>query len=197
VLLCANTDIDILVDKFVEYINTHEQEPEFAKDVPPFLRVGPPLDQWKLSDKYTMDERYKWAIVPAENEQRITAIEQRIRRKYPPSFRSLLTLYSYPAFEAGRIMFFANTGERMFWEYSSQVFTDEGMMEFLLDKGFIYFGHPFFYNHNPVCFDLRNGLPEPPIVNVDHEEILCNKRLRIVEQTAESFTTYIQSVIEV
>ena len=46
----------------------------------------------------------------------IEQLQQRTGRPFPPSFHYLLVNYSFPAFEFGPMLFFANTGEHTFWE---------------------------------------------------------------------------------
>lgn len=185
----TDKEIDSLIDSFVDYVNSSEPEPEFEKDVPPFLRRGPAITGTKS------DELFKWAIVPSDNLKRIDSLEKRIGINFPKSFRSLLTRYSYPAFEVGKIMLFANSGVDLFWEYEKNFFADKYLTNTLLENGFLYMGHPHFSNYNPICFNISKGIPEPPIVNIDHEEILCKGKLRVIEQIEDSFPKYINSII--
>ena len=55
--------------------------------------------------------------------------------------------------------------------------------------GFIHIGRPATRNHDPICLDFRRPAKtgEAGIVRLDHEEILRNDSIRIVETIAPSF----------
>ena len=59
----------------------------------------------------------------------------------------------------------------------------------LLPAGYIQFGKGPDMDYDPVCFDIKsrkkNG--ECRIVKIDHEEILCNNRVKLVAELAPSF----------
>ena len=53
-------------------------------------------------------------------------------------------------------------------------------------------------DYDPVCFDLssRKKGGEYRIIKIDHEEILCNDRLRIVSELAPTFEQLVLKTIE-
>src|ERR1700693_636689 len=53
-------------------------------------------------------------------------------------------------------------------------------------------------DYDPVCFDLssRNKTGDCRIVKIDHEEILCNNRIRVVAELAKSFQQLVENTIE-
>ena len=83
----------------------------------------------------------------SDNAQRIEALESQIHRRFPAPFRDLLVRYSFPAFDAGPVTFFANTGQDIFWELGIRLFKDPHMSPVLLQRGFIQIGNPHFYNY--------------------------------------------------
>jgi hypothetical protein len=66
-----------------------------------------------------------------------------------------------------------------------------------LPAGYIQFGRGPDVNYDPVCFDTRRdpGSRDAPIVQLDHEDILCNRRLRVVAELARSFRALVLDVI--
>lgn len=52
-------------------------------------------------------------------------------------------------------------------------------------------------DYDRICFDLgsRKKAADYRIVKIDHEEILCHNRLRIVGELAPSFRALIQRTI--
>jgi hypothetical protein len=52
--------------------------------------------------------------------------------------------------------------------------------------------------YDPVCFDLRrrSSTGDCPIVKIDHEQILCNWRIKKVGELAPSFRKLVESTID-
>ncbi len=75
---------------------------------------------------------------------------------------------------------------------------DQFLWNALLEKGFVRFGKGADFDYNPVCFDLsarrKNG--DFRVVKIDHEEILCNRRVKIVGELAASFEKLVMLTIE-
>ena len=94
-------------------------------------------------------------------------------------------------------MIFGNTDRHAFFDLSVKLFADKGMSPVLLEKGLVQFGNPYWYNYDPACFDTtrRSKGGECPIVQVDHEEILCNDRVRITAELFPSFREYAEEVV--
>jgi hypothetical protein len=145
-------DLPLLVDAFVQKINSQPREPEPVDEVPAFLRANAVTD----SLPETLEGWTGWQIVKCDNSARIEALQNRTEKPFPPSFQYFLANYSFPAFEFGSLMFFANTGEDTFWELAKRLFQDKHMSPQLLEAGFLQIGNPFFYNYDPVCFDCKS-----------------------------------------
>src|SRR5215467_11400844 len=164
-----------LVDAFVQKINSNPREPEPFDEVPEFLRESDPA--FEPINLWT-----SWRVVRGDNSARIKELEQQTGKPFPPSFQYLLANYSFPAFEFGPMMFFANTGEDTFWELGKRLFKDKHMSPYLLRAGFLQVGNPFFYNYDPVCFDLNSPRIEKRIVQLDHEAILQRREMKIIKE---------------
>src|SRR5207245_8612241 len=104
--------------------------------------------------------------------RRISNLEGRLDRRFPPSFSYLLSHYSFPAFDLKLMTLFANTGEATHLELATRLFADRTMSPTLLAAGFIQIGQPADGSYDPVCFDCSQGRAEAPIVRLDHEAIL-------------------------
>ena len=162
--------IPTLVDAFVHKINSGLREPQPLAEVPPSLREGS-AERDDLPENWT-----RWRIVVSDNRDRIKRLQDRIGRRFPPSFSDLVSRYSFPAFEDGPILFFANHNEVTFWDLSRRLFSDPIMSPMLLSTGFIQIGNPFFYNYDPICFDCSLGTTEARLVQLDHEAIPVRRR---------------------
>ena len=70
------------------------------------------------------------------------------------------------------------------------------MSPFLLKEGLLPFARPEDWSYDPVCFDYRRSQRklEPAVVRIDHEEILCNERIRVVEVLAKGFDALLEEL---
>jgi hypothetical protein len=84
----------------------------------------------------------------------------------------------------------SNTGVDAFWELELKLFNDRRMSPALLREGFLQIGQPFLGQYDPICFNCRPPEREKPILQLDHEEILCNDRITIVKQISPSFLNF-------
>jgi hypothetical protein len=80
----------------------------------------------------------------------------------------------------------------------AQISKDPAFWNTLRGAGYIQFGNGPDIDYDPVCFDLsarkKNG--DCRIVKIDHEEILCNNRLKVVSEIASTFEDLTQRTIE-
>jgi hypothetical protein len=74
---------------------------------------------------------------------------------------------------------------------------DKGLWETPIPNGYIQFGKGPAMDYDPVCFDVssRNNR-DNRIVKIDHEEILCNYRIKVVSEIAPSFRVLVLQTIE-
>ena len=179
-----------LVDAFVHKVNAEPRETLSPDEVPEFLREALDDSSGELASLGT-----GWKIVKGDNSKRIDELQTQTGLPFPPSFRYFLDNYSFPAFELGPLMFFANTGEDTFWELALRLFKDPHMSPALLRAGFLQIGNPFFYNYDPVCFDCKGPKAEKRIIQIDHEEILCNDRIQVIGEIAPSFPELLKDLL--
>jgi hypothetical protein len=117
----------------------------------------------------------------------IAAVEDKLGRRLPNSFRCLVTGFAFPEFDIGGVTIFSNLNDGSLMDITVAPFADRFMSPWLLSRGYVQFGKPDTGNYDPVCFDYSEGQREPPIVVLDHEDILLeHKRVRI-RKLADSF----------
>ena len=70
------------------------------------------------------------------------------------------------------------------------------MGPFLFKNGFLPFARPADSSYDPICFDYRDssGKVEPSVVRIDHEEILCHDRIRVIATLSRSFDPLIEEM---
>jgi hypothetical protein len=166
----------------VDRANGSERERLAEDEVPEGLRVGPP----------DALGAYDWRIVPASTCPWVTALEGRLPGSLPPSFRSLVRRYLFPAFQISDVRLFANTGAGAVSELADVVLRDQVLSRILLDHGLVQFGR-YRDRYDPVCFDLRSrrGGGECPVVVLDHEAALIGGRAVVTHRLADSFLALI------
>jgi hypothetical protein len=177
-------DPNILIDSFVETINSTSRESLLQEDVPAFLREGDP-------DEYGY---FNWKVCKTDCRKWIDPFEQKVAKRLPSSYRSFISRYAFPAFQLGPIFFFGNTGDDFKWELSKRIFKDEFMSSRLLQSWYLQIGNPHKFNYDPICFDTKKGM-ECPIVQIDHEELLCNSRIKVIREIAPSFSKFVQDFV--
>ena len=174
-----------LVDKFVQYLNEMGFEPRNPDEVPEELRTE--------NAEY---DCYAWQIVRASPNPWVDDVIAHLPKKIPTAYLYLMQNYWFRNFEVGPIMFFGNTGQGIYYEFSKKVFADNGLYPTMHKNGFLQFGNPFESNYDPICFDMkREHRGDAPIVQLDHEEILIRERIRIVDEIAPSFSAFMQHAI--
>lgn len=177
---------DEVIDAFVFYINQAGLEPKFPNEVPTELR--------KSDADYGM---VHWEIRAASRNPALDEVLQKLPQPFPAAFCSLVDRYHFCNFEIGPLMFFANTGHDLFYELSNRVLKDPGIFPTLHQHGFLQFGLPHEANYDPVCFDMKSRSREDaPIVQLDHEEILIRRRIRVVTTVAPSLCAFMRSAID-
>jgi hypothetical protein len=136
-------------------------------------------------------------IQPISEEPWITQLEQRLPKRLPVSFRSLVTRYAFPPLQVGELSLFGNMGTDDVEEMSNAIFQHPIIAEGTLRAGYIQFARPATGNYDPICFDARRTATnrEFPIVRLDHEELLCHDRIHVSEKVAESFYKFASGVV--
>ena len=119
----------------------------------------------------------------------IESLEKLLPKRFPVSYGSLITRYAFPAFDAGGIHFFANTGNHSLDELSVAIFQDPLIGQMTHANGFIMFARPEGGSYDPICFDARRSANnrEYPIVRLNHEDILCRNEIGSPTKIADSF----------
>lgn len=128
------------------------------------------------------------AIRPENNSSRLQDLEAKLPKRLPPSFETLLSRYSFPPFDASGILFFGwGPAWREFFEVASP--HKDPLSELLGPAGYFQIGRPDTGSFDAICFDMNGKKQnrEYRIVLADHEEILCNSRIKIRAELWSSF----------
>lgn len=95
-------------------------------------------------------------------------------------------------------MLFANSGHRVFYEFSSRVFVDKHLFPTLHKHGYLQFWLPHEANYDPVCFDMqRRARDDARVVQLYHEEILIRSRIRVVQEITPTLAAFmLRAIVE-
>jgi hypothetical protein len=117
--------------------------------------------------------------------------EEKLPKRLPLAFHSLIICYSFNTFDFNGLSFFANnlTDENL----SVIVFKDQIVSGITLQNGFVQFARPDDGSYDPICFDTKisRSKREFPVVRIDHEAILCRNEIRIGEKISDSFLKFV------
>jgi hypothetical protein len=135
-------------------------------------------------------------IREGDNKARLAVFEGKLPKRLPQSFESFLSGYTFPAFDVLGISLFE-------WDSDSNRYTEEAsaakgsLSELLLPAGYVQVGRPEGGSFDAICFDVNEKRQnrEYRIVQVDHEEILCNRRVRVSGELWPSFIKLIESAL--
>ena len=127
-------------------------------------------------------------IRPDDNASRLRMFEKKLPKRMPQSFESLLSRYSFPAFDVLGITLFE-------WDSESNKYIVEAsapknsLSELLIPAGYEQIGRPDTGDFDAICFDLNREAQnrEYRVVQVDHEDVLCNWKVRVTEELWPSF----------
>lgn len=152
------------------------------------------MDTQQLADAFA--SKFKEAIRPEDNSQRLRELESKLPARLPPSFESLLSRYSFASFDASGISFFGwGPTSADFFEVASPL--KGSLSEFLLPAGYFQIGQRDMGSFDAICFDLNTKRQnrEYRIVLADHEEVLCNSRVKIRSELWPSFRNFLETAI--
>lgn len=118
--------------------------------------------------------------------------------RFPPLYEQLVLTYRWADVDLGLYRLLGNPLGPNLSGLLDKMLKDEFLSTCLLKSGYIPFGKGPDIDYDPVCFDLKSRKKnrEFSIVKLDHEEILCNQRIKVVAQLALNFEQLVKTTIE-
>jgi hypothetical protein len=151
----------------------------------------------KLIDSFAaMVKAHGVPVQEANNASRLGVFEEKLPRRLPQSFASFLLRYSFPTFDVLGITLFG-------WESDSSPYIEEAsaakgsLSELLLPAGYVQIGRPDTGDFDAICFDFNEQSQnrEYRMVQVDHEDILCNWKVTVSSELWPSFIKLVDSAL--
>jgi hypothetical protein len=132
-------------------------------------------------------------ITPVANDRWIAALQSRLGLRLPRTYRQMAARFGFPAFETDRIWFFGNRDDSL----EEAIFRDQEIYPALKKNGLIQIGCRYEGSYDPICFDMRKAARgrEPPLVWLDHEAILCHRRIHRIEEVAETLPHHVKAYL--
>jgi hypothetical protein len=182
-----------LLRKYVETFGTWDDMIAFEWD-PPHQELVVAPGPGSAADDFVRWQPLPWTTPVAAVEE----LEAMLPHSLPPLYRELILGYRFLQVDLDRYDLLANPPSDGLGGLSKEIFRDKGLSEVLLENGFIQFGRGSGSSYDPVCFDTSMRLPngEPAVVRLDHEQILCYGRIKVVERLAPSFRELNEDTID-
>jgi len=165
------------------------------------LEVFPEIDP--IAAALTADEPDQYGMVqwqPRRLETDTSSLEAlyaKLPTRFPPLFERLLLTYRWAEVDLETYRLLPNPHGSDLQGFLGQMTRDKGLWDALIPAGFIQFGRGPGIDYDPVCFDVssRTKHRDMRIVKIDHEEILCNYKVKVVAELAPSFFELLQDTI--
>ncbi|MGZ4878296.1 MAG: hypothetical protein ACXVIO_08945 [Candidatus Angelobacter sp.] len=118
--------------------------------------------------------------------------------RFPRLFERLVLSYRWAEVDLGTYRLLANPPGPTLGGLLRQMSQAPALWASLIPAGLIQFGKGPDLDYDPVCFDIkaRKQGGDCRIVKIDHEEILCNNRIKVVAELAPSFYQLVLQTIE-
>ena len=131
-----------------------------------------------------------------ENASRMALLEEKLAKRLPQSFAFFLSRYSFPTFDVMGISLFG-------WDSDCNPYIEEAsaakgsLSELLLPADYVQIGRPDTGNFDAICFDFNEQSQnrEYRIVRIDHEDILCNWKIRVSGELWGSFVSLVVAAL--
>jgi len=184
------TDDELLLQRFVGTFEKLDDLTAWETDpISQQLAVGAP-------DGYGFD---KWRPVQVNTASSLLEpLYAKLPARFPKLFELLILSYRWAEVDLMTYRLLANSPGPDLAGLLEQMSKDPAIWGTLLPAGYIQFGKGPDLDYDPVCFDLKSRKKNRDcrIVKIDHEEILCNNRIKLVAELAPSFEHLVRQTID-
>ena len=177
-----------------KYVATFSRFDEMLVDIVWF----PPAVPLVVGDS-DLDDFKPWKPLKVETAPtRLEEVYAKLPARFPRLFELMVLSYRWAEVDLGTYTLLANPPGPDLNEFFRQISKDPGLWEALIPAGLIQFGKGPDLDYDAVCFDIKTRKQggDCRIVKIDHEEILCNNRVKVVAELAPSFYQLVLQTIE-
>jgi hypothetical protein len=141
----------------------------------------------------------KWRPIDVETEpSSLGIIYAKLPARFPALYEKMVLSYRWAEVDLGKYRLLANPPGSDLGGLLSEMSKSSDLQGTLLPAGLIPFGRGPDMDFDPVCFDVKTRKQggDCRIVKIDHEEILCNNRVKVVAELAPSFYQLVLQTID-
>jgi hypothetical protein len=166
------------------------------------LKLNASLDPLALHFATGEEDQYgykSWRpVLQATDPSMLEPLYAKLPARFPPLYEQLVLTYRWADVDLGQYRLLGNPLGPDLSALLDKMLHDKFLSTYLLKNGFIPFGKGPDIDYDPVCFNLKSRKKnrEFSIVKLDHEEILCNERTRILAELAPTFEQLVSTTIE-
>jgi hypothetical protein len=181
-----------LLEQFVATFEKFDEMTSTSRELHPVeweLRVGKP-------DEYGW---FKWRPARISTDPKmLEPLYGKLPARFPPLYEQLILSYRWAEVDLQSFRLLANPPGANLDGLLAEIEKDKGLTERLIPAGYIKFGKGPDMDYDPICFDIKSRTKRKDyrIVKIDHEEILCNYRVKVVAELAPSFEQLVRQTIE-
>jgi hypothetical protein len=182
---------DNLIERFIASFNKLDEMADFPE-------INPLVRQFALGEPDTYGRLlWKPLKVPTDSSQ-LEPLLAKLPARFLPLFQDLVLSYRWAEVDLGSFRLIPNPPGPDLSGLLTEMTRDPAFWESLPSEGYIQFGRGPDIDYDPVCFDIRSRTKSKDyrIVKIDHEEILCNHRVKVVAELAPSFERLMLQTIE-
>jgi hypothetical protein len=182
---------DLLLDQFVAKFEVLDDGLFF------FPEIDPIAAELSVGEKGQYGQQL-WRPTRCNTEAaQLEPIYARLPGRFPKLFERLILSYRWAEVHLDTFTLLPNPPGPDLGRWLLEASRDAILWDFLLARGYVPFAKGPDIDYDRVCFDLnsRGQEGESRIVKIDHEEVLCNNRLRVVAELAPTFRNLIKQTI--
>lgn len=127
----------------------------------------------------------------------LNKLYEKLPTRFPLLYETLVLSYRWAEVDLGQYRLLANPPGPDLNRLLTEMCKNRFLWETLIPAGYLLFGKGLDVNYDPVCFDVRHRRPnrDCPIVQIDHEAILCHSRVRVITELAPTFREPVSQTI--
>jgi hypothetical protein len=179
---------DLLLERFIASFEKLDE-----------MMVSDPVEQELATgdrDQYGWE---RWRPIKVQTEScLLDPIYSTVPGRFPPLYERLVLSYRWAEVDLQSYRLMANPPGFGFDALLREMSSDPIMWNCLSEAGYIQFGKGPDVDYDAICFDItaRRQNNDCRIVKIDHEQILCKNRVRIVAELAPSFEQLVRDTID-
>ena len=176
-----------------QFVGTFDKLCEMAE----YADIYPIVAEFAVGEPDELGQTHWHPLKVSTDDHCLGPLYAKLPARFPPLFERLLLSYRWAEVDLQSYTLLPNPPGRELSRFFEQISKDPGLWESLIPAGYIQFAKGPEYAYDPVCFDLKSRTKNGDcrIVKIDHEEILCNNRVKVVAELAPSFEELVRQTI--